>query len=600
MRYLLLALLIACPVLAEEYHVSVRGNDDNPGTASKPLKTIQAAAEVAQPGDVVTVYGGTYRERVNPPRGGTSDKKRIMYRAAKGDRPVIKGSEVVSGWKEVRPALWKLSLPNSFFGPYNPYEEVINGDWFNRQGRDHHTGEVYLNGVALFEETSLEKVSAQPMTWCCESDDEETRIWANFGDSDPENELVEINVRPACFYPDKPGRDFITVTGFTMRQAATQWAPPTAEQIGLIGTHWSKGWVIENNVISDSTCTGITLGKDKTDTENIAASAGGYNIVIKEALRKGWSRENIGSHVVRNNTIYNCGQAGICGSMGGAFCRVTGNRIYDINAGEPFGGAEIAGIKLHGAIDTIIADNWIHNATKGIWLDWMSQGTRVSANLLYNNRQEDLFSEVNHGPYLVDNNVLLSKTAFRDWSEGGAFAHNLIAGDIKFAGPGRRRTPYHEAHTTELAGLAKRSGGDNRFYNNIFIGGRGLKVYNDAKLPLLTGGNVYLKGAAPYKTESESLHLPDFGPNELLVAGEGTVYLLMTVPAGFSNRHRRTVTTELLGKAKIQGAPFENPDGTPIGVTQDYFGQNRNGAHLSAGPFTHSKSGKIRLKVWPK
>ena len=36
-----------------------------------------------------------------------------------------------------------------------------------------------------------------------------------------------------------------------MSQAATQWAPPTAEQIGLIGTNWSKGWIIENNVISE-------------------------------------------------------------------------------------------------------------------------------------------------------------------------------------------------------------------------------------------------------------------------------------------------------------------------------------------------------------
>jgi len=39
------------------------------------------------------------------------------------------------------------------------------------------------------------------------------------------------------------------------------WAPPTAQQIGLIGTHWSKGWIIENNTIRYSVCTGVTLGK---------------------------------------------------------------------------------------------------------------------------------------------------------------------------------------------------------------------------------------------------------------------------------------------------------------------------------------------------
>ncbi len=55
-------------------------------------------------------------------------------------------------------------------------------------------------------------------------------------------------MRRTVFYPDQPGRNYITVRGFTLRHAATPWAPPTAEQIGLIGTHWSKGWIIENNV----------------------------------------------------------------------------------------------------------------------------------------------------------------------------------------------------------------------------------------------------------------------------------------------------------------------------------------------------------------
>ena len=68
----------------------------------------------------------------------------------------------------------------------------------------------------------------------------------------PNEQLVEINVRRTVFYPDQPGRNYITVRGFIMRHAATPWAPPTSEQVGLIGTHWSKGWIIENNVISHS------------------------------------------------------------------------------------------------------------------------------------------------------------------------------------------------------------------------------------------------------------------------------------------------------------------------------------------------------------
>lgn len=62
---------------AREFHVSVRGDDAGDGSPQRPLRTISAAARLAQPGDVITVHEGTYRERVRPPRGGRSDSERI-------------------------------------------------------------------------------------------------------------------------------------------------------------------------------------------------------------------------------------------------------------------------------------------------------------------------------------------------------------------------------------------------------------------------------------------------------------------------------------------------------------------------------------------
>ena len=108
-----------------------------------------------------------------------------------------------------------------------------------------------------------------------------------------------------------------------MRQAATPWAPPTAEQIGLIGTHWSKGWIIENNRISHSICSGIALGKYGDEWDNQSHnSATGYVDTIDRALKTGWSKENIGSHLVRGNTISHCEQAGIVGSLGESSARL--------------------------------------------------------------------------------------------------------------------------------------------------------------------------------------------------------------------------------------------------------------------------------------
>ena len=145
--FLLWALLsVGSTVWAVEYHVSVKGKDTNSGTIDAPFRTIGQAAKFAYPGDVITVHAGTYREWVNPPRGGESDSRRIVYRAAPGERVEIKGSERITNWKPVegQKGVWKVVLPNSFFGSYNPYIDEIYGDWFDNYGRVHHTGEVFF------------------------------------------------------------------------------------------------------------------------------------------------------------------------------------------------------------------------------------------------------------------------------------------------------------------------------------------------------------------------------------------------------------------------------------------------------------------------
>ena len=77
---------------AKEIHVSIKGNDKDDGSAARPFKTISTAVKYAFPGDTITVHAGTYREWINPIRGGENDYKRIVYRAAPGEKAEIKGS----------------------------------------------------------------------------------------------------------------------------------------------------------------------------------------------------------------------------------------------------------------------------------------------------------------------------------------------------------------------------------------------------------------------------------------------------------------------------------------------------------------------------
>ena len=608
---------------AKEYHVSVKGSDANTGDLSAPFKTIGKAAQAAFPGDVITVHAGTYREWINPPRGGENDNRRIVYRAAAGERVEIKGSERITNWQKVKDGIWKVVIPDAFFSDYNPYTDPIYGDWFNGRGRIHHTGEVFLNDKSLFEMETLDKVY-QPVpntniidvegsryTWFCENDGANTTIWANFHNYNPNKELVEISVRRTCFYPEKPGINYITISGFHIRQAATQWGAPTAEQIGMIATHWNKGWIIENNTISNSKCSGITLGKERGTGHNVwldDTSIDGslhYIEVTFKTIRNGWNKENIGSHIVRNNVISDCEQTGICGSMGAAFSVIENNHIYNIWSKRQFTGAEIGGIKFHGAVDTRILKNRIHHTGRGLWLDWMTQGTRVSGNLFYNNDIEDIYVEVNHGPFLVDNNILGSPLSLNDHSQGGAYVHNLFAGAIFNHTEHHRYTPYFLPHSTDVAGLSIIVGGDNRYFNNIFApvipgrevnGKHGLAGYNEAAYSVFVDGNVYYKAALPFDKEKNNLVFQESDP-QLIIDDQGNEVYISYTSQKTSDLSTEIITTERLGKAKLPKQAYDQYDGSPVKIETDYTGKTRSDRPVP-GPFESSAEGNVKLKVW--
>lgn len=629
-------------VFGTEYHVSINGNDRNSGSVIKPFRTINYAAQIAVAGDTITVHAGTYREWVNPKNGGINDAQRIVYRSAFNEKVQIKGSEIITGWTKEKNGVWKLVLPNTFFGEKNSCAELVYGDWCNNPDKI-HTADIYFNGKSLYETNSFEKVTTSQVKgnsiskenegykWYCKVSDNNTAIWANFNKQDPNKGLTEISVRRTCFYPDKPGINYITLQGFEISQAATQWAAPTAEQIGMVATHWNKGWIIEQNTIHDTKCNGITLGKERSSGHNVWSNDTTYDgslhyiEVVFRTLRNGWNKENIGSHIIRNNEIYNCEQTGICGSMGAAFSLIENNHIYNIHHKKQFTGAELAGIKIHAGIDLVIRRNRIHDCGAfGSWLDWMAQGTRISKNLYYNNDWQDLFFEVNHGPYLVDNNLLLSAKSIATQSEGGAFVHNLIAGKTTIWSDPSRFTPYHLPHSTNVAGLSTVVAGDDRYYNNIFIGDRGntktergegyglsafnipdtitenypknhLNLFN--KWPVFIDGNAYYYGALPYGKEENFAENKELNPNLRVIEEGGNVYLQYSVKP-VSDFQTKLMTTQLLGRTKMPKQLFENADGSAIIFDTDYFGAKRSSVHPAPGPFANAIRGEGKLKLW--
>lgn len=752
-RIMVLSMVVTNTLSAAELHVAVNGSDANPGTPEAPLKTIQRGADLAQPGDTVTVHEGIYREWVNPPRGGTSEQRRITYQAAKGETVVITGSEPAKGWEKVSGDTWKVVIPNSRFGTFNPYVEKVDGDWFFNRGRNHRRGCVYLKDTALGEAQKLEAVlkpagtnkplwyakadnvhdelpdSLMSVAWfktgagvvvpavsavkrkgtqdvpCAEDgpcvgtivnrnflrfkdvdfgDGTEvvelraaaaagagglvelrldsiegellgsyevpstggeqawktfripvkktagkklftllfkqrptvqyrpeawgpnTTIWAQFPGVNPNEAAVEISMRPTVFTPSKTNMNYITLRGFTLRNAATTWVGPCSGQIGLVSAYWCKGWIIEANEIYNSRCSGIALGKYSDEWDGKRGTKEGYDLTIEDAFRKGgWTKERIGSHLVRNNRIHHCGQTGIVGSMGCAFSTITGNEIHDINLGNTFEGAEMAGIKFHGAIDVTISGNHIYRCgdVAGVWLDWMGQGVQLTDNFMHDNDADcgDLFLEVQHGPILVANNLFLSDREMYLNCKGIAFVHNLLAAPLAHEAFDTRKTPFHKPHSTEIAGLREGDNGDHRFYNNILLAPLGLKDTDNAKLPCFASGNVFLKGAQPSTFDAKPLLKPAYDCALKVTQKPDGWYVAVSLEQAWRDEvQRNLVTTELLGKAVATGLEYVRPDGASLRLDTDYLNRKRDGKNPFPGPLEINESGPQKIKVWPR
>lgn len=411
-------------------------------------------------------------------------------------------------------------------------------------------------------------------------------------------------------------------------------------------------------------CVGISLGKylqpeneNKWILKRYKHGTQNERDAICQAVNEGWSKETVGSHIIRRCHIHDCEQAGIVGHLGGVFCVIENNHIHDINMKQQLEGAEIAGIKLHAAIDTVIRNNYIHHCYRGLWLDWQAQGTRISQNFFHDNYYprpedlcgsgEDIFVEVSHGPTIIDNNILLSRCACRLSTQGVALIHNLIGGSFTAVGEGVtngnsktnvRYTPYHVPHSTLIAGFMTFLHGDMRFYNNIFVqqeydesrlnknpqsvfgvlnmtcgtipyDGYPLPEEFEAlffdetdkgwlenrdkyytKLPVYTGGNVYLNGAMPCDKEKDYAIIEDRVVLELVKKGNGyelktNLYEVLPEVRG------KLIATEVLGMAFEPEQLFENPNGTPILFDQDYYGEKR-GIFPYPGPFENFRSGR--------
>jgi hypothetical protein len=108
--------LVTQPASGTTYYVSTSGRDSNPGTFSKPWKTIQHAADSVHPGDTVYVRGGVYNKLVSMKVSGSASAGFITFSSYPGELATVDGTG--------------LTIPRGQWGLFTIQDQsyiVING-----------------------------------------------------------------------------------------------------------------------------------------------------------------------------------------------------------------------------------------------------------------------------------------------------------------------------------------------------------------------------------------------------------------------------------------------------------------------------------------
>ncbi|MHC4582060.1 MAG: hypothetical protein ACYS14_11435, partial [Planctomycetota bacterium] len=228
----------------------------------------------------------------------------------------------------------------------------------------------------------------------------------------------------------------------------------------------------------------------------------------------------------------------------------------------------------------------------GIWMDYANQGTRITRNIIYNTDAETVFLEMNHGPALIDNNVLIGR-GLKSNSEATIIAHNLLVDSwYKYQPDVKRRSSYYRRHTTIAVGRKTGTAKDERWYNNIFIR-RGLDDVKDAP-GYESDYNVFYEGARASSFGDEHSVVDAFATGLAHEDRPLGVTVRFSVNEAALGLNGPWVDKELVGVFSTVGQTIEDRHGNPIKVDTDFNG--RRYSRPIPGPLADLRQGVNRIE----
>jgi len=412
---------------------SPKASDENPGTIDLPLKSINRAAQLVQPGDTVIVKAGIYREHVRLTRSGKPGAP-ITFTADPPGSVIITGADIIKGWKRLDKDApiyfvpWKHRFvinvrPDGSLVEHHPDDDrhklwgraelvLVDGKFCAPALTLDDLREAWRRHEEALKSGKPSPVLQPPLPnlietfwgmFCADTQKQMLYLWLADG-SDPNSHQIEVATRGALFglspWENRDGVHFVYVRGFIFRHAATF---PQRAAVWLHGS---------NNLLEDC----------------IIEEMSGGGVLVHGTMRR---------CIVRR-----CGHTG-GGASGENFvnedCVWEGNSWKPIDRGWDAGGFKIAWSK--GGIFRRCV--FRRNGGPGLWFDIHVRHVVVTECVFWENEHQGLFVEISRDIAVIRNLFvrngvrIVGKVEWPDWGIAGltiAESQNCIVAFNTFVG----------------------------------------------------------------------------------------------------------------------------------------------------------------------
>jgi trimeric autotransporter adhesin len=363
---LALAVFATAFASATDFYVSASGNDANAGTSvTAPWRTVGKAVNAVSAGGKVWIRGGTYREEIAMSRSGTAAAP-IVISAYNGEKPIIKGSLVATGWTLHSGSIYKKAAwmvdSQQVFDDGAPLQQIGIPAAYG-------TG-ISVDGTAYLTPVGTNLSSMAPGRFWYDRTNKVLYVWLA-DSSHPANSVIEASTKRRIM--TLGGTSYVQVKGVAFRHSNA-----AAFQVGGAGVELGAYTTLDGCDIQWCDFAGVATGYQKSGDR------------------------------ILNCLIANNGDSGIGISSHSGFlvrgCTISGNNYRKFNFMWHAGGIKVTADGF-GTVDRCsIRDN----KGNGVWFDYADSGNAnvISANTIANNVGDGGIMIEASKSFTIKNNVL--------------------------------------------------------------------------------------------------------------------------------------------------------------------------------------------------